>query len=913
MVGMKVKFLPRSISEGSDVHYLTPMFSPRSVALVGATEKPLKLGRLVLENLLQGGFTGPIHPVNPKYEQVLDRPCLQSLRQLPHAVDLAIVVTPVDAVEPTLKDAAAVGIPAAVILTAGYAEMGEPGRERQRALVELARELGIRLLGPNCIGLMRTSINLNATFAHTNAVRGRLGLVSQSGAICAAILDWAKPAGLGFSTVISLGAAADVDFGEAIDYLVSDAETDAILLYVEGIRDARRFLSSLRAAARTKPVVVLKAGRHESGTRAATSHTGSLVGSDAVFAAALRRSGSVRVKTYTQLFSAARILGAGRIPRGNRLAVVTNGGGPGVMAADCAAENDVSLATLGADTLRALDAVLPSHWSHANPVDIIGDATATRLEAAVRGVLADAGVDGVLALYCPTRILPAGEAAQAVIRATADTAKPVLTAWLGQLDSAEIRGLFEAARVPNFYTPENGVEAFSFLAAYQRNQQLLIQVPAPLPLLPRADVDAALALRSRVLAEGRDTLTELEAKELLAAFGVEVPQHRLATSLEEASAAARAIHYPVVLKIHSPDITHKSDVGGVRLNLINGRMLTAAYNDMMEQVQSLRPDARIEGVVVQPMLRFKHAREVLIGVATDAVFGPVISFGSGGVDVEALRDTAVMLPPLNRKLALDLISRTRAARLLGAYRHFPAVDQEAIVTLLLQVSAMICALPWIKEMDLNPVMAHEGGAVVADARIVIDSDQDERPVHYRHMAIHPYPENLESEVTLKNGAQVQIRPIRPEDAAMERQFVHELSDHSRYLRFLHHLPELPPEMLARFTQIDYDREMALVAIAGSGSEEQIIAVARYVQNPDRISAEFAIVVADSWQNLGLGRILLARLLDCARDSGFERIDGTVLAINQGMLRMMEAMGFSVEPRGQREEVYVRIDLVPTRS
>lgn len=907
---MKVKLLPRSVSEDSDVHYLTPMFAPRSVALVGATEKPMKLGRLVLENLLQGGFKGEIHSINPKYEAILGRPCKASLGALDHPVDLIIVVTPVDAVEDVLREAATVGVPAAVILTAGYAEMGEAGRQRQTQLVALARELGIRLLGPNCIGLMRTSIGLNATFAHTGAQRGRLGLISQSGAVCAAILDWARPAGLGFSSVISLGAAADVDFGEAIDYLLADAETDAILLYVEGIRDARRFLSSLRAAARTKPVVVLKTGRFESGTRAATSHTGTLVGSDEVFAAALRRSGSVRVTTYTQLFAAARILAAGRVPRGNRLAVVTNGGGPGVMAADCAAENDVTLATLSPETLQALDAVLPPHWSHGNPVDIIGDATPQRLEQAVRAVLADAAVDGVLALYCPTRIMPAGEAARAVILAAAGTDKPVLTAWLGQLDGAEIRGLFEAAQVPNFYTPENSVEAFSFLAAHQRNQQLLLQVPAPLPDLPPPDLAFALALRRQVLAEGRDTLTEMEAKRLLAAFGIEVPQHRIATSLEEAHAAARAIHYPVVLKIHSPDITHKSDVGGVRLNLLNGRMLSAAYEDMMEQVKSLRPDARIEGVAVQPMLRFRDAREVLVGVATDPVFGPVISFGAGGVAVEALRDTAVMLPPLNRKLALDLIASTRISRLLGPYRHLPAVDQDALVTLLLQVSAMVCALPWIKEMDLNPVMAHEAGAVVADARVVIDADQDEQPLHYRHMAIHPYPQELESEVLLKDGERVRIRPIRPEDAAMERQFVHGLSNQSRYLRFLHHLPELPPEMLARFTQIDYDREMALIALSGEGTAEQIIAVARYVQNPDRISAEFAIVVGDAWQNRGLGRVLLTRLLDGARESGFSRINGTVLAVNAGMLRMMEAMGFVIDPRKQHEEVQVHIDLQP---
>src|SRR5688572_28207353 len=532
-------------------------------------------------------------------------------------------------------------------------------------------------------------------------------------------------------------------------------------------------MSALRVASRVKPVVALKVGRYASGSRAASSHTGALVGSDAVFDAALRRGGTVRVKTYTQLFAAARILSSDRMPEGERLAILTNGGGPGVMAADSASENGVPLAQLSEETIKILDAKLPAQWSHGNPVDLIGDAPAARFGEATAAVLADPGVDALLAMYSPVAVTDPAQAARAVGEASRASRKPVLAAWLGDIGPNESHANLEAYGIPNFYTPENAVEAFSFLCAYRRNQAQLMQAPAALARHadePPPDLAAAAAIRDAALGEGRTLLSEHEAKGRLRAFGIPVPANILCTTREEAVAAARSIGFPAVLKIHSRDISHKTDVGGVRLNLQNAEMVASAYEDMMRHVKTLRPDARIEGAVVQPMLRFPNAREVLVGVATDAVFGPVISFGAGGIAVEAVRDTALALPPLNALLAREQMARTRVHRLLAGYRDVPAANLDALVAVLLGVSRMVCTLPWLAEMDLNPVLAHPGGAVVADARVVIDPARLVPPPRYRHMAIHPYPTELEGEIALRDGTKLRVRPMRPEDGELESRF-----------------------------------------------------------------------------------------------------------------------------------------------
>ena len=878
-------------------HYLQPLLAPRSVALVGATEREGALGNIVYRNLAAGSSLD-LFAVNPKHRSVHGKPAYARLTLLPTAPDLAVIAVPARAVPQVIADCGTAGIRAAVVLTSGFGEAGEEGRKLQEEMLAAARRGGVRLLGPNCLGIMRTPAGgyggLNATFARTPALAGKLALVSQSGAICGAILDWAHGAEVGFTSVVSLGGAADVDFGEVLDFLIADPATEAVLLYVEGIRNARRFVSALRAASRVKPVIVLKVGRFASGSKAASSHTGALVGSDAVFDAALRRGGTVRVKTYTQLFAAARMLAADRLPQGERLAIVTNGGGPGVLAADSAAENGVPLATLSAQTVDLLNGKLPPQWSHGNPIDIIGDAPPQRFFDATAAALADANVDAVLAMYSPVALTDPADAARAVANAARGAVKPVLAAWLGDINPNASRAHLEGQGIPNFYTPENAVEAFSYVAAYRRNQAQLMEVPAATIASDGAknDLAPAQSIRDGALSQGRELLTESESKHLLASFGLPVPRTVIAATRDAAIETAEAIGFPVVIKIHSPDITHKSDVGGVRLDLQNAAMVGSAFDDMMRNVKAIRPQARVEGVAVQPMLRHAHAREVLVGVATDAVFGPVISFGAGGVSVEAVRDTAIALPPLNSALAHELMQRTRVHRLLAGYRDVPAADMSALAAVLCGVSRMVCALPWLKEMDLNPVLAHPGGAVIADARVLIDAQRLQGPPRYGHMAIHPYPAELESEAVLRDGTRVAIRPIRPDDAELEMRFFDHLSERSRYQRFMQNLPHLTPKMLARFTQLDYDRELALVALR----ESEFIAVGRYGPNPDGETAEFALVVADAWQGKGLGRLLLEKLREQARKAGYRALYGTIMAANHDMLNLALRLGFELQSR-----------------
>jgi acetyltransferase len=876
-------------------HALAPLLSPASVALVGATEREGALGRLVWENLAAARLKGPLYAVNPKHETLFGRRAYARLADLPQPPDLAVFVTPARTLPGLIAEAAAAGVRAAAVLSSGFAEEGPEGRALQDKMLAAARAGGVRLLGPNCLGLMRTDAGLNATFSPVDALRGGLALVSQSGAICTAILDWARPSGVGFSSVVSLGGAADIDFGEILDFLIADRATDAILLYVEGVRDARRYLSALRSAARVKPVVTLKVGRYASGSRAASSHTGALVGSDAVFDAALRRAGTVRVRTYTQLFAAARALASKRYPQGERLAIVTNGGGPGVIAADSAAENAVPLAELAPATMAALAPAMPRQCSSVNPIDILGDAPPERFRAAAAAALADPGVDALLALYSPVAVTPPEAAARAVAEAARSSAKPVFAAWLGDINPSESRAYLDSHGIPNFYTPENAVEAFSYLGVYRRNQTQLLEVP---PAASQAESQAAPDLaaveriRLQALAEGRTQLTEHESKALLAAFGLPVPRTVVAATREAAVAAAREIGFPVVLKVHSPDITHKSDVGGVRLDLQNEEMVGFAFNQVTRSAAAMRPQARIEGAVVQPMLRFAHQVEVLAGVATDSIFGPVISFGTGGVAVEAVRDTAVALPPLNAVLARELMQRTRVHRLLCGYRDVPAADLDALAALLCGLSRIVCLLPWVKEMDLNPVLAHPKGAVIADARVAIDlALARAAPIQrgrYAHMAIHPYPAELEEVLVLRDGTRIPVRPIRPEDVELERRFFDRLSERSRFQRFMQHLPQLPPSMLARFTQLDYDRELALVAL----HEGEFIAVGRYAPNLDGETAEFALVVADDWQGKGLGRLLLERLREVARRAGYKALYGNILGANHDMLELARHLGFT---------------------
>jgi len=865
-------------------------FEPKSLAIVGASERVGSLGAALLKNAAGAGFKGPIYAVNPKRHSVQGHECFASVRDIPAPVDLAVIATPADTVANILEDCGEHGTRGAVVLSAGFREMGAEGAAREQAVVEAARRHGIRFIGPNCLGIMRPSIGLNATFGQRMAVAGHIALVSQSGALCTAMLDWAVPHGIGLSCVVSSGSAADVDFGEVLDYLVDDRETHAIMLYIEGVRDARRFMGALRAAAREKPVIVMKSGRHAEGQRAAVSHTGALVGTDDVFDAALKRAGVVRVHRYADFFAVAATLHMGARTPGRRLAIVTNGGGPGVVTADLLSDKQLPLAELSAATHERLDTLLPKAWSGGNPVDVLGDASAERYAGAVRACLEDDNVDAVLAILVPQALTEPHSVAEAVAPLSAATRKLLLTCFMGDTAMQSSRALFRERAVATFATPELAVEAFAATAAYHTNQALLLEVPAPLGPAAPPDLEGARLIVVGALTEGRHTLDLVESKALLAAFHVPIVRSVPARDAAEALSIAEEIGFPVAMKIHSSDITHKSDVEGVRLGIRSGRDVGATFRELTESARARRPDARILGVVLEPMHAMKHGRELMLGVVRDAVFGPVLSVGLGGSLVEVLRDRAIGLPPLNLRLTKSMIDDTRAARLLEPFRGKPAANRQALERVLLRLSEMACELPWIDELDINPLVVDESGALAVDARVVLRSANATAP-EYSHMAIHPYPSRLVREHVLRDGTTVVIRPIRPEDGVLERDFVNSLSERSRYLRFMYALREITPQMLSRFTQIDYDREMALIAVAGTPHDERQVAVARYADYRDRRGCEFAIVVADDWQGKGIATELLKSLIEIARARHLTYMDGIVLKENTEMISLARSLGF----------------------
>lgn len=874
-------------------HHLKPLFAPKSVAVFGASDRVDSVGQIVFHNMLQSGYQGALYPINPKHKKIQGVKAFASLARIEEPVELAVIATPASTVPDIIEQCGKHQVRAAVIITAGFGETGEAGKVLERQVLETAQHYGVRLIGPNCLGVMRPDIGLNATFNKGSVNVGNLAFVSQSGALCTAILDWAQTNDVGFSSVVSLGSSLDVDFGEILDYLISDTKTQSILLYIEGIRDARSFMSGIRAAARIKPVILVKVGRHAVASRAAMSHTASLVGSDDAFDAAVRRAGVVRVQTITQLFSAAKALSCGFHPTGNRLAIVTNGGGPGVMATDCAADLGLMMAELSSETLEKLNQALPSTWSHGNPVDIIGDAQADRYQHAVQACLEDPGVDGVLTILTPQAMTKPLEAANAVIELSNQYSKPFLACWMGGAQVDASREAFSRARKPCFRTPEPAVEVFSYLSAYYQNQKLLMQMPGPLSHHLEPDVEGARMIIEGALQERRKVLSEMESKALLSAFHIPVAQTLVAHSPNEALLIAQQLGFPVAMKVNSPDITHKTDAGGVMLNLANAQAVRAAYHEIIENLQRNRPEARLDGISIEPMVVKPNGRELMVGVTSDPIFGPLITFGAGGTTVEVMGDRSVTLPPLNAFLVKDLIQGTHVAKMLGAFRHMPPADMQALESVLLRVSEMVCELPMLMEMDINPLILDESGVLAADARVVVELRQPSAD-RYAHMAIYPYPTHLVSNWQLADGTDLVIRPIRPEDAGIEQAFVRNLSEEARYFRFMNSVQELSEAMLVRFTQIDYSREMALVAVAEEDGQEVELGVTRFAIDPDGESCDFALVIADRMRGKGLGNKLMTALMDAARSKGLKVMEGEVLKSNTSMLKLMQRLNFSIE-------------------
>ncbi len=873
-------------------HYLSSFFTPKSVAIVGASERPESVGYRLLLNMQEAGFAGGLYPVNHKREQILGLKAYPDLDAISDAVELVVIATPAPTVPSIMRQCGTKGVKNVVIVTAGFAELGDEGKHLQQEVLDIAHRYAIRIIGPNCLGVARPNANLNATFGDGVIGAGHLALLSQSGAICTAILDWAKSQEIGFSTVVSMGGAADIDFGEVLDYLATDSQTTGILMYVEGIRDARRFLSGLKAAARLKPVILIKSGRHEAGCKAAMSHTGAMVGGDDVFDAAIERAGVVRVYNIIELFSAARILANNYVLKKDRLAIITNAGGPGVMSTDRAEDVGVSMASLSPESIDALNAVLPVHWSHANPVDILGDATSERYKQALEICLKDENIDGVLNILTPQAMTNPTEVAKYIIEGANHTQKPVLASWTGGQKVLEGRALFANSRVAHFNAPEIAVDAFSCLAKYTRNQILLKQIPSPSKELAVPNVSGARLIIQRVLSEGRQVLTAQESKAILAAFHIPVTQTIKVSSSKDAMIAAQSLGFPVVLKVNMPEFSHKSDIGGVRLNINSVEDISHNFLEMESLLKQQHPELSEVMMTVEPMYKTPSGRELMIGVVRDPVFGPAISVGLGGTMVEIFRDKAVALPPLNEYMAEEMIAKTKAAKYLKQFRQLPAANQKALVNVLLNISTMVSELPEILELDINPLIVDEHGAMAVDARIKAEISHQLTP--YSHMTIHPYPSELTQRGQLSNGLEITIRPIRPEDASMEKDFVHSLSERTKYFRYMQVIQELTPEMIVRFTQIDYDREMAFVAVTTQQTKQIELGVARYITNPDGRSAEFALVVSDNYQGLGVGARLMTALMQAAKSKGLTTFEGEVLSVNQPMLSLTKKLGFSIE-------------------
>jgi acetyltransferase len=883
------------------------LFKPQSVALIGASNRPGSIGALLARNLFRGGFDGPVMPVNPKHravERVLTYPDVASLPLVP---DLAVIATPPETVPGIIADLAARGTKGAVVITAGFGEGGAArGAELRQAMLDAGRHQLMRIVGPNCLGIMVPGIGLNASFAAVEPLSGRLALVAQSGAMVAAAADWATSRGIGFSHLVSLGDMADVDFGDMLDYLANDPDTRAILLYVEMVSHARKFMSAGRAAARLKPVIVVKAGRHAEGARAAASHTGALVGADAVYDTAFRRAGMLRVLRLEELFDAVQMLAVAQPPRGDRLAILTNGGGAGVLATDALIDLGGRLAELAPETISRLDHVLPATWPRANPVDIIGDAPAGRYAEALEVVMQDQGVDGVVVLNCPTAVASPTAAAQAVVEVAARHKRPpLLTSWLGDRAAQDARQLFAAHDIPTYDTPEDAVGAFLQMVAYRRNQETLMQTPPSLSEELEPDTAAAQAIIARALADGRSWLSEVEGKEILAAYDVPVATARLAAGPEEAAALAAEIDGPIALKIVSPDILHKSDIGGVALDLVGPGRVEEAAAAMLERVHEAAPKARLTGLSVQTMIRRPGAYELIVGVTTDRQFGPMVLFGHGGTAVEVINDRALALPPLNLQLARELMSRTRIHGLLQGFRDQPPADLDAIAATLVKISQLVVDIAEIEELDINPLLADGAGVIALDARIRIAAAN--APPTQR-LAIRPYPKELEETIRLDDGRELLLRPVLPEDEPAFHRAMAKLTPEEIRLRFFTPIKALTHLQTARLTQIDYDREMALVLAEPTlPGEAEVFGVARLTADPDNERAEYAIIVRHEMTGKGLGLLLMRRLIDYAKKRGIGEIFGDVLRENSRMLQMCQKLGFA-QTRHPEEPGLVRVVL-----
>jgi acetyltransferase len=874
------------------VRQLDSIFKPKVIACIGASDRVESVGYAVMHNLLIGGFEGKVYPVNPQHKTIQGVTAYKSVKKLPKKADLAIIVTPAKLVPQVVEECGEAGVGGLLIISAGFKEAGEEGMKMLDQITATSRKYGMRIIGPNCLGFINPTLGINASFATKMAGKGNIAFISQSGALCTSILDWSLDQSVGFSHFVSIGSMVDVGFAELIDYFGMDNSTSCILIYMETLKDARKFMSAARAFARSKPIIILKAGKSAEGGKATLSHTGSIAGNDAAFDAAFQRAGIIRVDTIAQLFNCAQALAMQPRPQGNRLAIVTNAGGPGVLSTDYLSTRGGKLAPLSEDTMKKLNEFLPPSWSHGNPVDVLGDASAETYRKAMEVCLADENVDGVLSILTTQAVTSPTDAAHEVVKAANNTRKPVLAVWMGESDVAEGREVLEAGKIPNYRYPESAVDVFLRMWQYSRNLELLYETPeeAPKQFTPRKD--SAWRIIRGALSQGRKQLTEDEAKDLLGCYAIPVGANKLATRVEDAADFAEEIGFPVAMKIVSPDALHKTEVGGVKLNITNREEATNAFADIVKAVKSHIPKAVIEGVLIERMV--KKPFELLIGSKKDPIFGPVIAFGRGGVAVEVYRDTQLGLPPLNMRLARRIIEGTQVHSLLKGFRNMPGVDLEDLAFVLTKFSHLMVDFPEISEVDINPYAVDHESGIVLDARVLLDDYQPRRKGHpHDHLVISPYPGKYTKLVTLKNGVVATLRPIRPEDEPMETRMIESLSTETLYFRFFGYVPRVSHDFLARFTHIDYDREMAIVAEIDKDGQKEMIGVVRIIADAWGETAEYAIVVADEWQRLELGGNMTDYILEIARDKGIPKVYASMLATNKRMIQMFEKRGFKI--------------------
>ena len=887
-----------------DKNLLDAFFKPESVAVVGASTREGSVGHILVDNLRDGGFHGQIYPINPKAPEVQGFKAYPSLSAVGAPVDLAVICIPIQGVPEIIKECGQIGTKAAIIISAGGKEAGEEGLAIDQAIHEEALRAGVRYFGPNCMGLLCPGSHLNASFAAFSAKPGSLAFISQSGALGSAILGWATQNNIGFSHFISVGTMADLDFADLLDYLWSEISAKSILIYMEGMTSPRRFMSAARAVSRIKPIIISKSGRSEAGARAAASHTGAMAGLDEVYNAAFRRAGIIRVNTVRQLFDCAEALGKTQRPVGGNLGIMTNAGGPGVMAIDALGSWGVEPATLGPETLAKLNEVLPHFWSHNNPVDILGDATHERYLQALQILLQAPELSGLVVILTHQAMTDPARVAQELVPEIKKYAKPVLAVWMGGEDVAEGVRLLNDGGVAVYETPEQAVDTFMAMYSYTRNLELLQETPAQLPHELEVNHQQAQAYIQECLKRQSHVLSEIEAKAILAAYGIPVTPTISASSAQAAAQAASHLGYPVVMKIHSPQISHKTEVGGVKIGLKNEDDVKAAFDEITGAARLRAPEAQILGVTMQPMVRPVDF-ELIMGAKKDPQFGPVLLFGLGGIYAEVLKDASIALPPLNLMLAGRMMQRTRIYRLLQGYRNLPPADLEKLAEMLMRLSQLVTEFSEIVELDINPLFISEGQPLAGDARMVVEASPVPAP---RHLILAPYPNQFVSDWMLEDGTPVKIRPMKPEDEPLVADFLAACSDETIYFRYFRRIRNWTHDMLIRFTQNDYDRELGLMAVGAPPGPEVMMGVSRLVTTSDRQDAEFALIVADAWHGKGLGSKLMERLIQVAREMGVKRLKGDVLSENHPMLALMSKLGFVLSKDEGGETVRVEMTL-----